>query len=645
MTIWVGDLEADGLLNDATQVWCGVFKNINTLEIRKFYPVPFEGGDPYYLHNMIEFMKTVPTLVMHNGLQYDKPLLEKLYGYKYEGNLIDTLVWSRMLKPKRATPYLCPVKNRPHSILAWGYRVGLGKPDHNDWSQFSMEMLHRCTQDVEIGCLVYNVLFEEMKGYEWESASWLNHKLFYILGKQEQWGWLVDREWMDYCVHMTTRWIDKIDAVLASHLPIVVDIQETKTKGVLNYVKKPFLKSGQYNSRMEEWFLDVSANSYEQIDRMFAREVGGPFSRVLFRPLDPASRVESIAYLLGDGWIPKEWNTNDDGERTSPKFTKDDPFDGLTGREGKLLAKRIQVRHRRSSVEGLIKLIRNDGRIASRVTNLAETGRATHGGVVNIPNSENFMGRWMRKIFIVPDGKDLIGCDADSCQARMGASRVKNDAYTRTILKGNKKDKTTIHFLNQKALLEEGLDVPYGNCKNLQFAFMFGATDNKLGAMVLGSRDTGTAVRRALFKANPGLEDTIAELTREWESHALKRTNNWGKLEYYNGWIRGLDGRPIFIDSPHKIFVYMLQSDEAITMATAYVFLYDWLQAEGIEWGRDWSYVTWYHDEYQIECDPRYTKRIAFLAEQAINAAGEYYKLHVPQIGEAEVGRNWMETH
>jgi len=631
--VWVADLEADGLLDTATTVWCGVFKDIETGEIRKFEP-----SQPYYLHYMMKFMDTVPTLVMHNGLQYDFPLLEKLYGYKYKGNKIDTLVWSRLLKPKRPVPYNCPVKNRPHSVLTWGYRVGRGKPDHKDWSQYSEAMLHRCTEDVEIQHLIYNELLSEMSGYDWNAASWLTGRLFEILGMQEQFGWLVDRDWMNYIIHMTTRWIDRIDSVLAPRLPLVLEIQETKEKGEYKYVKKPFLLSGLYNSRMIEWHERVGWNPEDRL-------VGGPFTRVLYRPLDPASRVEAIRYLLDSGWIPQAWNVNDDGVQTSPKMSKSDPFEGVEGKEGKLLAKRVQIRHRRSSVEGLIKLIRPDGRIASRVTNLAETGRATHGGVVNVPNAENFLGRWMRKIFIVPEGRDLIGCDADSCQARMGASRVKNDAYTRTILEGNKKDKTTIHFLNQKALREEGLNVPYGNCKNLQFAFMFGATDNKLGSMVGGTMSTGEKVRRALYVANPGLEDTIAELEEEWRSNAKTRTNKWGKLEYYDGWIRGLDGRPIFIDSPHKIFVYMLQSDEAITMATAYVFLYDWLEQEGLEWGKDWAYVCWYHDEYQIECDPQHTPRIKFLAEQAINAAGEHYNLYIPQIGEAEVGKNWAETH
>jgi len=49
--IWVADLEADGLLNEATGVHCGVFKNITTKEIRKFEPT-----QPYYLN--INFLVT-----------------------------------------------------------------------------------------------------------------------------------------------------------------------------------------------------------------------------------------------------------------------------------------------------------------------------------------------------------------------------------------------------------------------------------------------------------------------------------------------------------------------------------------------------------------------------------------------------------
>ena len=81
-------------------------------------------------------------------------------------------------------------------------------------------------------------------------------------------------------------------------------------------------------------------------------------------------------------------------------------------------------------------------------------------------------------------------------------------------------------------------------------------------------------------------------------------------------------------------------------MAQAYCDLYDTLINEGYEWGKDWAYVCWYHDEYTIECKPELAKIISKHAEEAIGKAGEHFKLnHCPQIGEAEIGGNWYDIH
>lgn len=296
-------------------------------------------------------------------------------------------------------------------------------------------------------------------------------------------------------------------------------------------------------------------------------------------------------------------------------------------------------------MEGLKKLIRPDGRIAARVANMAETGRMTHSGIVNIPNADAFFGKWMRKIFTCPDDRILVSVDSASCQDRMLASRVNNDEFTFTLLHGSKADKTTLHFVNQRHLKDVGYDVKYTKCKSLNFAFKFGGSDTKLGQLVNGTAEDGAIARKALLKAAPGLEDLLDSLRSEWESHAEKRANRWGKVDFYDGWVRGLDGRPIFIDSPHKLLVYMLQSDEAITMSLAYVFMYDWMTAEGYVWGEDWAYVCFYHDEYTIECDPAIQDRVKQLGEAAIVAAGEHLNLSVPQEGDGAIGRNWYEVH
>jgi hypothetical protein len=59
--------------------------------------------------------------------------------------------------------------------------------------------------------------------------------------------------------------------------------------------------------------------------------IGGPFSRVDFRRVDLDKNSEVKDYLLNLGWIPDEWNTNNVGERTTPKLSKDDSFIGVQG--------------------------------------------------------------------------------------------------------------------------------------------------------------------------------------------------------------------------------------------------------------------------------------------------------------------------
>ena len=58
-----------------------------------------------------------------------------------------------------------------------------------------------------------------------------------------------------------------------------------------------------------------------------------------------------------------------------------------------------------------------------------------------------------------------------------------------------------------------------------------------------------------------------------------------GQAKVKDGWITGLDGRPIFLSSEHMILVYMLQSDEAICMAGAYTMLYNRLITLSINMG------------------------------------------------------------
>ena len=624
----VADLEADGLLDTATIVWCGVFKDRDTKEVFKFRPHQIEA--------MLKFMDTCSELQMHNGIGYDFPLLRKLYGYEYKGKKIDTLVLSRLLNPKRTLPFNCPNKRiGPHSVEAWGYRVGRGKPEHEDWSKFSEDMLHRCSEDVEIQFMIYDELMKETSKGDWSVAIPLTMKLFELLQRQEEYGWLVDVEHMQKCINLLDHWVCRIDKVLTPKLPSIVEVLETKKEGEYGYVKKPFLKSGKPSASVELWLSCLPTSSPSVT-------VGGPFSRIDFRPVNLNSNEETKDFLLGLGWEPKEWNTNDEGERTSPKMSKDDPFNGIEGKLGRLVAKRVQCRHRKSTIEGLMKLVRPDGRIPSVVKTLADTSRAIHAGIVNIPQAKSFFGKQMRKIFICKEEWVLVGTDSDADQIRKLAGRMNDPAYTETVVNGDKDKGTDIHTVNQRAAQLPSRD----DAKTFFYGFLFGAGDAKIGKIVKGTSEDGRRLKSQFLEGLPALGALIERLTKEWRKTAKKRFNaRWNKMEYYDGYITGLDGRPIKVPFEHQILVYLLQSDEAISMSAAYVRFHQRMDKLGYKWGVDYGTVAWYHDEFTVECRPEVSSVIAKEAEQSITWANNYFKIPCPHLGHAAIGKNWYEIH
>ncbi len=146
------------------------------------------------------------------------------------------------------------------------------------------------------------------------------------------------------------------------------------------------------------------------------------------------------------------------------------------------------------------------------------------------------------------------------------------------------------------------------------------------------------------IKELPLLKKCIDDLTEGWRDTAQTW---WDKHEnrrvWINGRIKGLDGRPILVDSEHKVLCYALQSDEAIQMATAYVIFHEWaLEHYSYSY---WGSVIWMHDEIQFECEPQLAPMLGQLACDAIKEAGERLKIKCPHEGGYKIGRNWHETH
>ena len=140
----VFDIEANGLLFDATDVFCIVAQDVNTDQVYSYGPDQLDEG--------LELLSKAEVLIGHNIIFYDLPVLGKLHGFKFNRQVIDTLVCTRLIWPKEMLwgldedQYceLPPKLKGSNSLKAWGERLADYKLDFTDFTEYSAEMLQYC---------------------------------------------------------------------------------------------------------------------------------------------------------------------------------------------------------------------------------------------------------------------------------------------------------------------------------------------------------------------------------------------------------------------------------------------------------------------------------------------------------------------
>ena len=169
-SITIFDAEADGLLDTASKVWCICSTDYNNpcMSVSKM-----DSFGPRSIQKGLDHLSNSDVIVGHNIIEYDLRLFKMLWDWEPSDDqlIVDTLVYSRMLYPKRPKPSGYEGKST-HSIEAWGHRVGMAKPEHEDWSQYSPEMLVRCKRDVMINYLLLKELEEETDEESFFYQTW-----------------------------------------------------------------------------------------------------------------------------------------------------------------------------------------------------------------------------------------------------------------------------------------------------------------------------------------------------------------------------------------------------------------------------------------------------------------------------------------
>jgi hypothetical protein len=132
MTKAVVDIETDSL--DATKIHCIVAKHYYSNQERCWI------GDE--CKDFANWSKGISEFVMHNGISFDAPVLNRLTGSNIKLNQIrDTLIESQLYNP---------IRDSGHSLEAWGQRLNFSKGDFNEFTEYSDKMLEYCKRDVEL---------------------------------------------------------------------------------------------------------------------------------------------------------------------------------------------------------------------------------------------------------------------------------------------------------------------------------------------------------------------------------------------------------------------------------------------------------------------------------------------------------------
>jgi len=573
----VFDIETDGLKPKV--IHCIVAIDIDTKEE---YIYRSDRGN---LEDFKQLLTEPCELIGHNIIGYDVPVCERLMGINFKSHKItDTLVMSRLANPSRMGG---------HSLKVLSSGGDEEKTHHEDWSIISDDMVVYCVQDVRANVGVYWKLLDELKDFDDQSIS-LEHQVQTIVQKQVRTGWLLDvPKFYDLLAELKERKMSLEDEVHKRFKPKFKFIKVVTPK-----VKK----DGAYSSVGLKFLGDQWLN------------VAGEFSRLDVVPFNLGSRQQIGEYLKDFGWKPKV--LTDSGQaKVDEKVLKE--VKNIP--EARLIADYLMVQKRIAQVDSwLTSLDEDTGRVHGYVnTNGAVTGRMTHSSpnVAQVPAVYSEYGKDCRSCWIVKDGYKLVGCDASGLELRMLAHYMADDKYTYEVLNGD------IHTANQNAA---GLDTR-DQAKTFIYAFLYGAGDAKIGSIVGGSAKVGGQLKAKFLSNTPSLEKLRQNV----------------ELASSRGYLKGLDGRRVYVRSAHSALNTLLQSAGAIVMKKALIILDEYATI----WGLDYAFVGNIHDEFQIEVKAEDADKLGNLAEGSIQAAGIQLGLRCALDGEYKVGDNWADTH
>lgn len=624
----VFDIETNGLLPDVSTVHCLWIADVDTGVCSGYTDAP------QLVHSLsvagsvsagLSRLMAAKCIIGHNILEYDIPVLQKLYPeFHPPDKLYDTVVRSRLCFPDiDDSDYSFQSGEKDiyeelrangligsHSLKSWGVRLGFAKGDFGetaDWRKFSDEMYSYCQRDVEVTLRLYQYLQENTKCPE--DVQEMEQDVIRILNRQTNYGWKFNSQkaWALYAKLLEAK------ESLRIQLQTIFPPWRTKDK---------------------EYMPKVSRNGFTK---------GCPVTRLKVVEFNPNSRQHIVYWLKKrHGWKPEDFTDPTDSHPNGQPKINEEILASMKWPEAALIRDYMTIEKRIGQLAGgpkaWLKCIGADGRIHGKVLSVGcVTRRCSHyaPNMAQVPNLGSPYGKECRELFEVPCGKILVGIDAAALEARNQAHyqfKYDGGALRDVILHGCKADKTSLHYVNQRAFEADS----YDDAKTGYYCLIYGGGDSKLGKIFTHVNDKelnrrrGREARRVFEKNQPGYKRM-----REAVSSTLKT----------RGYLLSLDGHILKCRSEHSALNALFQSAGAIVMKRALLIFDSALQAASLVPGKDYEFVGNIHDEWQLEVTEGLEDLVGLIGVAAIRVAGEFYGMKCSQDGEYKTGRNWAETH
>ena len=540
---------------------------------------------PNQIGEGINFLQNATELIGHNIIGFDLPVLQRLHNFKHTGKVVDTLVLSRLYNP---------IRENGHSLKTWGYKLSSPKQEQPEFENYSPQMLDYCIQDVKLNESVYKYLLEEGKGFSKQSTD-LEHKTASIVLEQERNGFYFDsKQAMTLLAQLSQNRADVEDEVQKTFKPKLVE-----DRMVLPYVKK----NGELSKRGltdEEYVNCLNTSNFE------------PFMRKKLVEFNLGSRKQIGEYLIEFGWMPERFTP------TGQPIVDESTLKKITHiKEAKLIADFLLYQKRIAQVSSWIDELQGDRVHGKVIPNGTITGRMTHRGpnMAQVPNLGSPYGKECRSCWTVPDGYRLVGIDASGLELRMLAHYMNDADYIEEVVNGD------IHSTNQELAGLETRD----QAKTFIYALVYGAGDSKIGSIINGDIKKGKALRERFLRNLP----------------ALKKLKERVQQASNRGFLKGIDGRRIYVRSQHSALNTLLQGSGAIVMKQAMINLYELIKLNTF----DAKFVANIHDEWQLEVKESQSDCVGRVGVESIEKVTEQFNMRCNLTGQYKIGGNWSETH